>query len=129
MATKHWIRAATQCLHESLRPVPHEVNELDWMVCLTDHKDGLAEHLMAFANHANGGYLAFGIDNSGAFVGVSQTDIAQVANTLANFGRDAIEPALAIDHAAVDFEGTPLMLVHQLRGDCSGAKVGRVPVA
>ena len=30
MSTKHWVAAALQSLAESLHPVPHEVNELDW---------------------------------------------------------------------------------------------------
>jgi predicted HTH transcriptional regulator len=112
MATKHWVTAALLNLAESLRPLPHEVNELDWKACLSDHKDRLAEHLMAFANHPSGGTLVFGIDNSGRPVGVDAATTAQVINTLANLGRDAIEPPLAIDHAVVDHEGMPVLLVH-----------------
>jgi len=112
MTTKHWVTVALQCLGESLRPVPHEVNELDWKTHLSDHKERLAEHMMAFANHPNGGILVFGVDNRGLPVGVDAAAIAMVSNTLANLGRDAIEPPLAIDHAAVDYEGTPLLLVH-----------------
>ena len=112
MATKHWVKAALESLAESLRPIPHEVNELDWKVRLSDHKDRLAEHLMALANQGNGGMLVFGIDNSGVPVGVDAEATAQIVNTLANIGRDAIEPPLAIDHAAVDHEGVPLLLVY-----------------
>lgn len=111
MATKHWVTAATQCLQESLLPVPHEVNELDWKARVSDNKDRLAEHLMAFANQRNGGTLAFGIGNEGVPIGIGASAIAQVANTLANLGRDAIEPALVIDHAAVDFSGATVLLV------------------
>ena len=55
MAKKHWIEDAQRCLEESLVPVPHEVNELDWKVRLSEHKDRLAEHLIASANHPDGG--------------------------------------------------------------------------
>ena len=48
MADKYWIAAVLQSLEQSLTPVPHEVNELDWKASLSDHKDRLAEHLMAF---------------------------------------------------------------------------------
>ncbi|RCB02505.1 hypothetical protein C6A52_25910, partial [Escherichia coli] len=54
MATKLWVSEALQILAESLVPVPHELNELDWKAQLSDEKDRLAEHLMAFANHPNG---------------------------------------------------------------------------
>lgn len=112
MADKYWIAAVLGCLEQSLSPVPHEVNELDWKASLSDHKDRLAEHLMAFANHPNGGSLVFGVADSGQLVGVDQTAVAQIANTLANLGRDAVEPPLALDHAVVDFKGVSILLVH-----------------
>jgi ATP-dependent DNA helicase RecG len=112
MADKYWIAAVLHCLEQSLSPVPHEVNELDWKANLSDHKDRLAEHLMAFANYPNGGSLVFGVADSGQLVGVDQAAVAQMANTLANIGRDAIEPPLALDHAVVDFKGVPVLLVH-----------------
>lgn len=112
MADKYWIAAVLQSLEQSLAPVPHEVNELDWKASLSDHKDRLAEHLMAFANHPNGGSLVFGVANSGQLVGVDQEAVAQIANTLSNLGRDAVEPPLALDHAVVEFKGIPILLVH-----------------
>lgn len=112
MATRIWVSVALQCLGECLHPVPHEVNELDWKARLSDHKDRLAEHLMALANQRNGGVLAFGIDNQGRPVGVDMVEVAEVVNTLANLGRDAIDPPLVIDHAAVAFEGATVLLVH-----------------
>lgn len=111
MTTKHWVTAALQCLNESLSPAPHEVNELDWKARLSDDRERLAEHLMAFANMPNGGTLVFGVSNDGVPVGIDQHAMAQVANTLANLGRDAVEPALVIDHAAVDFGGVTILLV------------------
>lgn len=112
MADKYWIAAVLEGLEQSLSPVPHEVNELDWKASLSDHKDRLAEHLMAFANHPNGGSLVFGVADTGQLAGVDQSAVAQIVNTLANLGRDAVEPPLALDHAVVDFKGVPLLLVH-----------------
>lgn len=112
MADKHWIAAVLQGLEQSLAPVPHEVNELDWKADLSDHKDRLAEHMMAFANHPNGGSFVFGVANSGQLVGIDQDAVAQIANTLSNLGRDAVEPPLALDHAVVEFKGIPILLVH-----------------
>lgn len=110
---KHWVSRAVELLQSSLKPIPHEVNELDWKAGLSPHKDRLAEHLMAFANHAGGGFLVFGIqDGEARLVGITQAQVAAISNTIASLGRDAVEPALAVDHAVVDFEGTPLLLVH-----------------
>lgn len=111
MNSKRWVVEAVQSLAESLRPVPHEANELDWKAALSDHKDRLAEHLMAFANHRNGGTLVFGVDNSGRVVGVEAEAVADIANKLASLGREAVEPPLVIDHAVVDYEGAPILLV------------------
>lgn len=111
MATKHWVKAALQVLDESLSPLPHEVNEIDWKAQLSDKKERLAEHLMAFANHPSGGTLVFGVSNDGVPVGIDARGITEVANTLANLGRDAVEPPVAIDHAAVEYRGVSVLLV------------------
>lgn len=111
MSSKRWVAEALQCLSESLRPVPHEANELDWKAALSDHKDRLAEHLMAFANHRNGGVMVFGINNSGKAIGVEAADVAEISNKLANLGREAVEPPLVIDHGVADYEGIPILLV------------------
>ena len=73
MADKYWIATVLNSLEQSLSPVPHEVNELDWKISLSEHKERLAEHLMAFANYANGGSSVFGVENSGKLVGVDPT--------------------------------------------------------
>lgn len=113
MASKHWIARALLCLEESLSPVPHESNEIDWKVSLSDRKERLSEHLMAFANHASGGVLAFGVGDSDAHLeAMNQETVAEIANTLANLGRDAVDPPLVIDHAVVEFRGVPILLVH-----------------
>ena len=111
MATKHWIPNALQSLADSLAPVPHEVNELDWKTRLSENSARLAEHLMAFANHPGGGTLVFGVDDDGRPHGMAASDVSTIVGTLANLGRDAVEPALALDHAAVDFQGVTLLLV------------------
>ncbi len=112
MAMKYWVAAALHGLEECLSPVPHEVNELDWKARLSDYRDRLAEHLMAFSNHSNGGCLVFGLTDSGQLEGVDQAAVAQMVNTVANLGRDAVDPPLALDHAVVEFRGTPLLFVH-----------------
>lgn len=111
MAPKTWITVALRSLEESLVPLPHEVNEIDWKARLSDNKERLTEHLMAFGNHPAGGMLVFGIDDNGEPVGVEVDAVSRITNTLANLGRDAVEPALVIDHAAVAYRGVTVLLV------------------
>lgn len=111
MVAKHWVNDALSILAESLSPVPHELNELDWKASLSTHKDRLAEHLMAMANHPNGGVLTFGIDNQGTPGGVNAAQVEQIMGTLANLGREAVDPPLTLDHAVVEYANTPLLLV------------------
>ena len=110
---KHWITQAVSWLHASREPVPHEINELDWKSALSSNKERLVEHLIAFANHPNGGCLVFGVaDDGGHLVGVTQEQTQEIITKLANLGRDAVEPALILDHAVIDVDGTPLLFVH-----------------
>ncbi|NOT68444.1 MAG: hypothetical protein HOP04_09005 [Methylophilaceae bacterium] len=112
MASKYWVTNALTCLEESLSPVPHETNEIDWKISLSDNKERLIEHLIAFANNPNGGYLAFGIrDDDGHLETVDQESVATIANTLANLGREAVEPPLVIDHSVVEFRNVSILMV------------------
>jgi len=109
---KHWITQARLWLSTSREPIPHEINELDWKSSLSDNRERLIEHLIAFANHPNGGYLAYGVTNPNAvLVGITQEDATSITTTLTNLGRDAIEPPLALDHTIVEIEGTPILFI------------------
>lgn len=66
---------------------------------------------MAMANQPNGGVLVFGIDNDGAAVGISNGEVEQIIGTLANLGRDAIEPPLVLDHAVVEYTADTAVLL------------------
>jgi len=110
---KHWIVHGLNLLNSSLEPVPHELNELDWKMSLSDNKDRLTEHLIAFANHPNGGFLVYGIADAGAkLIGVDQIQVIEIIGRLANLGRNAIEPSLVLDHAVVEYGNTPLLFVY-----------------
>jgi len=109
---KHWVTQALAWLKSSREPVPHEINELDWKAELSANKERLAEHLIAFANHPNGGYLVFGVADSGAnLIGVDQAQVADIISRLTSLGRDAVEPPLVLDHAVIECEDTPLLFV------------------
>ena len=113
MRAKHWESRAVELLQGSLRPIAHEINELDWKAGLSPLRERLTEHLMAYANYPGGGFMVFGIDNANAQpFGVTQEQVAAITNTLANLGRDAVEPALAVDHGVIELDGVPLLCVH-----------------
>jgi predicted HTH transcriptional regulator len=103
---------ARDLLAASLEPPQHELNELDWKAALSPDKKRLTEHLSAFANLPGGGYLVFGIDGTGKPVGVSQAEIDRITNQLANLGREAVEPRLALDHGVETYAGVRLLFIH-----------------
>lgn len=111
--SKHWVKQAQAWLRSSREPVPHEINELDWKVDLSGNKERLTEHLIAFANHPNGGCLVFGVADAGAeLIGVNQVQVEEITSRLTNLGRDAVEPPLALDHAVVEFDDAPLLFIY-----------------
>jgi predicted HTH transcriptional regulator len=109
---KPWMAKALDLLRASLEPPQHELNELDWKAVLSPDKKRLTEHLSAFANLPGGGYLVFGVDGTGQPVGVSQAEVEKITNQLANLGREALEPKLALDHGVETYEGVRLLFVH-----------------
>jgi ATP-dependent DNA helicase RecG len=109
---KLWLTKAMDFLKASLEPPKHELNELDWKGALSPDKKRLSEHLSALANLPGGGFLVFGVDNTGTAVGVDEAAIETTMNKLANLGREALEPPLALDHAVESFDGVRLLFVH-----------------
>lgn len=111
--SKPWLARAVAILRQNLSPVATEPNELDWKSGLSSNKERLVEHLSAFANYSGGGFIAFGIDNStGTVMGATQQAVEAAVGQLANLGRDALEPPIVIDHAAIDWDGVSLLVVH-----------------
>ena len=87
---KHWIAAAKHLLSQSLGAVPHEINEIDWKGGLSPNNARLVEHLIAFANHPSGGFLAFGIrDHDAELIGVQSEEVKNIISTLTNLARTA----------------------------------------
>jgi predicted HTH transcriptional regulator len=109
---KNWLNRALALLRGSLESPRHELNELDWKASLSSDKKRLAEHLSALSNYPGGGFLVYGVDNSGAPAGISDAEVEKVANQLANLGRDAVEPPLALDHALENYGDIRLLFVH-----------------
>jgi len=109
---KSWLGHALELLERSVSPLPVEPNELDWKSGLSPRKERLVEHLSAFANHPGGGFIAFGVDDAnGRTVGVTQNIVETIVGQLTNLGRDGLEPPIVIDHAVVERDHRPILLV------------------
>jgi len=67
-----WNDTAIQLLSKSLKPIPMELNEIDWKTDISDNGNRIAQHISAFANYPGGGFLAFGIDNNGQSINLSK---------------------------------------------------------
>ena len=110
--TSHWMNRAVALWEVSQEGAPHELNELDWKASLSLNKERLAEHLCAFANLPNGGFLVFGVGDDAKPMGVTRDQVETVCNTLANLGREAIDPPLQLHHGVHAVDGVPLLFVH-----------------
>ncbi|EPZ52541.1 divergent AAA domain protein [Bacteriovorax sp. BAL6_X] len=108
---KIWIDRGLRLIERSLDP-PHELNELDWKTALSEDKKKLAEHLSAFANQAGGGFLIFGINDSGTKVGIANNESKEIINRLGNIGHDSLEPAVKIDHYLYNEDGKNILMVY-----------------
>lgn len=109
---KPWIKRALSLLEASLEAPRHELNELDWKAALSPDKKRLAEHLSAMANQPGGGFLVYGVDNSGSPAGLNEAAIEATVNQLANIGRQSVEPQVALDHAVETHGAARLLFVH-----------------
>ena len=109
---KAWTNKALELLGASLVPPKHELNELDWKAALSPDRKRLSEHLSALANQPGGGYLVFGVDSGGTPSGVDEAAVETTVVQLANLGRAALEPPMALDHAVAEYESVRLLLVH-----------------
>lgn len=106
-----WVLHATQLLTKSLHPIPVELNELDWKSDLSDKTDRLAQHISAFANNPGGGFLTFGISDDGKATTLDKQQMDSIVQRLGNIARNNLTPVVSFDHAIIDFEGHPVLLI------------------
>lgn len=110
---KIWINKAMECLKQSLEPIPHEMNEIDWKEKLSPDNKKLCQHLSAFANYPDGGFMVFGIeDNTAKLKGITKEKAEEIVLKISNLGRDSLNPAISIDHTIEKYKDTPLLFIH-----------------
>lgn len=107
----NWTNIATQLLHESLNPVPQELNEIDWKSGLSDKSERLAQHISAFTNQSGGGYLAYGIANDGSANPLSKSEIEQVIQKLGNIARNNLSQPITLEHSVISINDQPVLFI------------------
>ncbi len=103
---------AVEILEASLKPLPHEKNELDWKADLSNKSDKIAQHISAFANYPGGGFFVFGVNDDGVPVGVRDHDYSEIIKRLGNIARDSVVSSVALDHSILNYEGKELLFVY-----------------
>lgn len=108
---ENWINTAIHLLQRSLKPIPQELNEMDWKSGLSDKSERLAQHISAFANYPSGGYLAYGIGNDGSSKPMNKEDMSEIIQRLGHIARNNLAQPVGIEHAVVDFNGHPVLFI------------------
>lgn len=108
----NWKEKAIQLLHDSLYPVPVELNEIDWKSGLSSKTERLAQHICAFSNHKGGGILVFGVNNDGSFSSLPKSDIDKTIQTLGNIANNNLAVPVHIEHAVLEYNGYSLLFFY-----------------
>lgn len=105
----NWRDNALKLLNDSLKPVPSELNSLDWKGGLSDKSERLAQHLSAFSNLPGGGVLVYGVNNDGVPKSMEKDEIEAVVKKLSNIAKNNLSYSITIQHAVMDYEGHALL--------------------
>ncbi|MBC6425137.1 MAG: putative DNA binding domain-containing protein [Ekhidna sp.] len=106
-----WINTARELLKQSLNPIPQELNEIDWKSGLSGKTDRIAQHIAAFANHENGGYLVYGIGNDGKHRPLEKSEMDDIIQKVGNIARNNLTQPIGIDHAISEYEGNAILFI------------------
>ncbi|MEI9807276.1 MAG: ATP-binding protein [Bacteroidota bacterium] len=112
---KYWEEKAKKVLEKSLKPIPAEVNELDWKSMLSDNSERLAKHLSAFSHLPGGGFMVFGVANDSSLRSVLKPEIDEIIKKLGNIARNNLAQPITIDHTVISYNGTIYLLCLLLR--------------
>jgi predicted HTH transcriptional regulator len=99
-------------LENSLSPVPIELNDLDWKSSLSPKSVRLAQHISAFANLENGGFLVFGINNDSTFFSVTKEEADNIVHKLGNIAKNNLNVSIIIEHAIIEYHKHSLLFIY-----------------
>jgi predicted HTH transcriptional regulator len=111
---KIWEKKCLEYLNKSLGKIATELNEIDWKEHLSDKTERLAEHISAFANLDYGGFIVFGFNNSGKYVGISKNDCDEIIKKIGNIARHSLNPPVVIKHSILEYNKHPFLAIHIL---------------
>lgn len=107
-----WIEQAKTLLDRSLKPVPNELNGLDWKSGVSPKSERLAQHISAFCNNNGGGFFAFGINNDGSCFSLDKNQVDDIVQKVGNIARNNLERSIQIEHAVVDYNGYSILFIY-----------------
>ena len=110
--TVNWKERAIKSLKDSLYPIPTELNEIDWKSSLSEKTDRLAQHLCAFSNLEDGGFLVFGVRDDASLLSLTKETADGIIQKLGNIARNNLIEPIKLEHATMMFEGESLLFVH-----------------
>ena len=108
----NWKEKALILLDKSLKPIPQELNEIDWKGGLSDDKERLAQHICAFSNLIGGGILVFGVNNDASFADMTQELIERTVLRLDNIAQNRMFMPIQIEHAVMEYDEHPLLFIY-----------------
>lgn len=106
------IDRALSLLNDSLIPLPHELNNLDWKVDVSSKGTRLAQHISAFANYTHGAFFVFGINTEGENIGINIENATKAIQKITNTARDAIEPKVCVEHSIIEYKGKNILIIY-----------------
>ncbi|MEK6747376.1 MAG: ATP-binding protein [Pseudomonadota bacterium] len=102
---------ALKRLNESLANIPHELNDLDWKIDISSKGDKLAQHISAYSNYPDGGFLIFGIKSDGNIQTLEKNQVEEIIRKIGNIARDGVEPKVAIEHKVMPFRESYILII------------------
>jgi predicted HTH transcriptional regulator len=108
---KYWEKRALIALEKSFKPIPAELNELDWKSELSNNSEKFARHLSAFSNLENGGFMIFGVNNDLSFRTISQNEVTEIIKKTGNIARNNLAQPVTIDHCSISYQGYDLLFL------------------
>ena len=108
----NWKEKAIKLLDKSLKPVPQELNEIDWKGGLSDDKERLAQHICAFSNLVSGGLLVYGVNDDATYSEMTQELIERTVTRLDNIAQNRMFMPIQLDHAVMEYDGHPLLFIY-----------------
>lgn len=108
---EEWRERAIRLLSKSL-DTRQESNELDWKTQLSDNSERIAEHLSAFANHNDGGFLVFGVSEDGTLKELDKPEADGIIKKIGNISSNKLTPSFSVEHGIELFRDVNLLFIY-----------------